>query len=507
MSRGCLLLVLLFTTLGSIVKAQKIVYSEPDRDDNRRMNFEVIGKIGGNFMVYKSYRNANWISILDNDMKQVARVDQNYLPDNDRVVNVDFFPYQDFVYMIYQYRKRNVLYCSAAKIDGLGRQIGSLIELDTTQVNFGADNKIYSVITSEDKSRLMVFKINSRNKRNYLITTVLLDDQLNQLHKSRLSMPMDDRDNYLNEFHLDNEGDLVFTKFDRVNNENIGASAFVVKYATADSFQFNNLNPGDQVFFDELKIKTDNYNKRYFLTSFFYSQRRGNVEGYYFYVWDKKTGQRVIEDTVSFSDQLRKEARGSASTRAAFNDYFIRNIILRRDGGFLIASEAFYTSSRGGGYNRYNYLYGSPFMRSYDYYYYSPYYGNGFYGNRFNDFNNTRYQADNVVISSFDKNGRREWNSVIAKQQFDDQTDDLLSFQIMNTGGQLHFLFNNMEKRLQLLNDFSVEPTGKIIRNPTLKNLDRGYDFMPKFAKQVSARQVLIPCVYRNYICFAKLEF
>jgi len=77
----------------------------------------------------------------------------------------------------------------------------------------------------------------------------------------------------------------------------------------------------------------------------------------------------------------------------------------------------------------------------------------------------------------------------------------------MNTGGELHFLFNNLEKRLQLLNDFSLEPGGKINRNPTLKNLDRGYDFMPKYAKQVSARQMIIPCVYRNYICFAKLEY
>ena len=34
--------------------AQKIVYSEPDRDDNRRMNFEIIGKTGGNFLIYKN---------------------------------------------------------------------------------------------------------------------------------------------------------------------------------------------------------------------------------------------------------------------------------------------------------------------------------------------------------------------------------------------------------------------------------------------------------------------
>ncbi|MET0636385.1 MAG: hypothetical protein ABWZ25_10190 [Chitinophagaceae bacterium] len=508
MSKRRLFVLLVIMLAGVSAGAQKIVYSEVDKDDSRRLNFEIIGKINGNFLIYKSLRNNNWISILDNDMKQVSRIDQTYLPDNDRVINVDFFAFPDFAYMIYQYRKKNVIHCAAAKINGEGKLMEELRELDTTQLNFGGDNKIYSVIASEDKSKILVFKVNSKNKKNYLITTVLFDNNLNLLKKSRLSMPMQDRDDYLDEFVLDNDGDLVFTKFDRVNNENIGTSAFVVKYAQADSFLVQDLKPGEKVYFDEIHIKPDNFNKRYFLTSFYYTQRRGNVEGYYFYIWDKVTGLTVAEDTLAFSDELRREARGNASTKSAFNDYFIKNIITRRDGGFLIASESFYTSSRGGAWNRYNYLYGSPFARSYDYYSYSPYY-NGIYGmgNRWNDYQNMRYQADNIVISSYDKTGRKEWNSVIAKQQFDDQTDDLISYQLMNTGGELHFLFNNMEKRLQLLNDFSLAPGGKINRNPTLKNLDRGYDFMPKFAKQVSARQMIIPCVYRNYICFAKLEY
>ena len=63
-----------------------------------------------------------------------------------------------------------------------------------------------------------------------------------------------------------------------------------------------------------------------------------------------------------------------------------------------------------------------------------------------------RYQADNIVVMSFDKNGQPEWTNVISKEQFDDQTDDLISYQVMNTGGQLHVLFNNIYYQLTLLN-------------------------------------------------------
>ena len=77
----------------------------------------------------------------------------------------------------------------------------------------------------------------------------------------------------------------------------------------------------------------------------------------------------------------------------------------------------------------------------------------------------------------------------------------------MNTGGELHFLYNQEERRAQLLTDITITPGGEVTRNPTLKNLDRGYEFLPKFAKQVSSRQMIIPCFRNNYICFAKLDY
>ena len=246
------ILIVLLVFAGISAGAQRLVYSEPEKDDTRRLNFEIVGKINGNFLIYKNIRNKNWIALLDNDMKQVGSVEQDYLPANDKVINVDFFPYTDFAYMIYQYRKKNIIHCIAAKIDGNGNKVGDLVELDTTLVNFGADNKIYSVVTSEDKSRIMVFKINSKNKKLYFITTLLLDDKLTLLKKSRLSMPMNDRDDYLNEFQLDNEGDLIFTKFDRVNNENIGEAAFVIKYARADSFLINNSPSPSKITYNSL---------------------------------------------------------------------------------------------------------------------------------------------------------------------------------------------------------------------------------------------------------------
>ncbi len=487
--------------------SQRIVYSEPDKEDSRRLEFDIVGKIKGNFLIYKQIRNRNWIVVLDNDMLQIGKEEQDYVPANDRMINVDFFPYGDFAYMIYQFQKKNIVYCMMSRIGADGKKIGDVMELDTTHIGFAADNNIYTVLGSEDKSKIGIFKINSRNRRMYYMTTMLYDDKLQLIKKSRLPVPMEERNDFLTDFNLDNDGDIVFSKFVRTGNDNITSASFVVKHALADTLTYRELKL-EKTFLDEIHIKVDNFNKRYILTSFYYAERRGNIDGLYFYVWDKKTEKPVLEDVAIFSDELKKEARGDASQKMAFNDYFIRDVITRRDGGFIIGGEAYYTTSRFNSFSRWDYLYGSPYMSPYynNYYYYSPYYSRFWWRSRSTN-QAVRYHADNIAILSYSPDGKLEWSNVIGKSQFDDESDDLISYQLMNTGGEIRFLFNQPERRNNLLTDFSITPKGEMTRNPTLKNLDKGYEFMPKYGKQVSARQMIIPCAYRNYICFAKIDY
>ncbi|MBB1283015.1 hypothetical protein HRH25_01425 [Flavisolibacter sp. BT320] len=494
-----------FTALTS--HAQKIVYSDIDDDDNRRMQFEIIGKVQGNFLIYKNIRNKNYISVYNNEMEQVTREEMDFASD-DRILNIDFVPFQDFTYMIYQFEKKRVVYCNAVKIDGSGKRSSEVMTLDTAHIGFGGNNKIYNTIFSEDKSKLMVFKINSKNRERYILTTLLFDNSLTPIRRSQMVIPMEEYKDALEEFQIDNDGDLVFTKFTRNNNETIQGSQLMYKAAMIDTLLTINVQP-EKLFLDNLHIKADNANDRFFVTSFYYSKKRGDVEGFYFYVWDKATRQPVLQNSIALSEELRREARGNnTNVKSAFNDYFIRNIIVRRDGGFIINTESYYTTSRGGQWNRFNYLYGYP-MSMYDYYsVYSPY--NSWYwrrGNMFNGRSNVRYNADNITVLSFNNTGNLEWSNVIHKEQFDDESDDRISYQTMNTGGQIHYVFNIDEKRALLLNDFTLSPDGQITRNPTLKNLDRGFEFMPKFGKQVSSYQMIIPCYYRNSICFAKVEF
>jgi len=489
--------------------AQKISYSEPERDDNKRTNFDILGKIGSNYLVYKNNRNDHEMSVYSSDMHLISKNDLN--PANERWINVDFIPYSEHAWMIYQYQQKSILYCMAVKIDSSGKPMSKPLELDTTRIGWAASNKIYTTIFSDDKKQIMVFKINSKNQKNFLFTTLLFDNNMKLIvDKTRLWLPMEERNDYFTDFILDNDGDLVFGKLVRTNSNNyISKVSLVTKPATSDTFIVRDMNTGDKML-DEVKIKADNTNNRYLFTAFYYKQKRGNIEGLYTTSWDKATRSLYKESFIVFNDELRGMAKSSdANVRMAFNDYFINNIITKRDGGFLLVSESQYTTSRAGGFNRWDYMrWNNPWLSPADYYYYSPTYYSWYSPfNRYSTQVPTRYHAENILILSFDKDGKVAWTNVIPKAQYDDESDNLISHQIMNTGGELHFLFNQYERKNLLLSDQSIGPDGKVTRYPTLKNLDKGYEFMPRHGKQVSAWEMIVPCMYRNYLCFAKVEF
>lgn len=485
--------------------AQQIFYSQPDNNDSRNMNFDIIGKINENYLVYKNIRNNNAISIYNSEMDETNKVSLKMLPD--RTLDVEFIAYPDYALMIYQFQKKNILYCMAAKLDSGGKLLQDPVVLDTSHIRFFADKKVYSVIHSEDKNQIMVFKIEKID--DYFNFTTLLFDNLLQLHHlSRIPTNFQGKKFIFSNFLISNLGNLIFTAGNRSSSKDfIKQLQFVVKPANSDSFHIMEI-PLNGRYLDEIKPKIDNLNTNYLLNSFYYTSKRGNTEGMFTAVINEKTNNLVTETFAQFSDSLRANVKAKGNNKMALNDFFIRNVILKKDGGFLLTAEDFYSQSRGNPWNRWDYLYGYPFYNYYSpYSFYSPFYFNN-YGNPYGfGGDDTRYYYNNILVLSLDSTGKYEWTNVIGKSQYDDQTDNFLSYALMITGGELHFVFNENNRRSYLLADRSINGDGNITRVPPMHNLDRGYEFMPRFAKQVSASELLVPCIYRNIICFARIQF
>lgn len=498
--------IILILVLPLIATAQKVTYSDYDRDDSKDMNFEIIGKMNGNFLIYKNNRWKHRITILDNEMVAKENINLDFIPD--KTFNVDFIIYPDFFYMVYQYQKKNVLYCMAVKMDGNGKKISEPQQIDTTRIPILADNKIYTTINSEDKQKIVVFKVHKKSD-NYTIVSMLYDANFQLLHKNRQGIQLDDRrDNYDN-FSVDNDGNFVFTKDSKTGSKESSSVLSLITLApTEDTFAYHPIDL-EKHYVDDVRLKPDNLNKRYLIHSFYSKKSRGSIEGLFTMAWVRLNNLPTANAFIPINDSIRDEAKQEGQLRFALDNFFIRQVVIKKDGGYILIAEDYSTEVRSNtsGFNSMNRWDNNPYYYSTNsYYYYNRYYGyyrpmSSFY----NQQQSTRYYYNNILIIDINKYGREGWTRIIHKDQFDDDNDNFLSYSTMTSGGEIHFLFNTNRKN-QIIADNSITPSGEMRRNPTLKSMEKGYEFMPRLSKQITTKQIIVPCSYRGNICFAKVD-
>lgn len=496
----------LFLIAAQPLLAQNITYSAVHSESAKDANFEILGKVGANYLVFKNIRDKNIIQVFDKNMVELSNDRLKEIPE--RVLNVDFVTYPDYVLMVYQYKRNSVLYCEAMKLDANGKMIASVLNIDTTRIGFQSGNDIYSTIFSEDKKNILIYKLHDKNDRLNVVTK-LYNQDLQLQDSTRSVVPFNDRREVFSPFQITNDGTIFFTKETKPGSrENIGELEVITNKLRSNTFKATAINLQSK-FIDGVQIKIDNLNNNFIINSFYYQNKRSaSIEGLFSALISKETDS-VKSVFNRFDDSLRSKINSSSQFRYAFDNMFLRNIFVKRDGGYVLVAEDYSTQSLGSNnsWNRWDYLYGNPYSMSNNYYYWNnPYYRY----NRFNNYNTartTRYYYDNILIMSLDSSLKMSWNNVILKKQMDDDDDSFLSYGTMNAGGEINFLYIEKERNTQIISNQSISTYGKLYRYPTLKTRERGYQFMPRLSKQVGAKQMIIPCVYRGNLCFAKVDF
>jgi hypothetical protein len=493
----------LFLSVHASVLSQRVTYSEVLREDNRNMNFEILGNFNGNYLVYKNTQRKHRIAIYDKEMKLTNTVKLDFI--SDKTFNVDFITYPDYFILFYQYQKGSNIYCNAAKLDGEGKMIGQEMALDTTRISFFADNKIYYLTNSEDKQKILLYKMLRKNE-TLALTTSLFNSSLEKIDSTSNVFTYDDRRESYGDLELDNEGTFYYTKETNRNRSDFITKLEIISHKpNSNAFMLKEL-PLDDKRIVSVDFKIDNLNQLIFINSFNFKKNNTNVDGLFTAVLNKSDLSERQRAYNLFNDSLRSRLTNSGDWRTAYDNFYIKNVVLKKDSGILITMEDYYSQNRGLN-NRFNRYFYDPFYYSSPNYYrfqrsYSSYYWNDPYRNTDRDI---VYNYNDLLIFNFSKNLKVDWSNVINKKQSDVETDNFLSFATMNMGSEIHYFF--VDKNKQVINDFALQPNGEIKRYATIKSGELGYTFMPRLLKQVSSRQVIVPCIFRNFIGFAKIDF
>jgi hypothetical protein len=498
-----ILTVFLLFIFPAISFSQIVTYSEALKDDIKNTNFEIVGKVSGNILVFRNNRSDYAIAVYDNQMKLKELVPLDFLPE--KTFNVNFIAYPDFIYLIYQYQIKKAVYCAAVKLDAEAKVINQPIGLDTTEIG-SHSNKIYTTVNSEDKQKILLVKALKQNT-SLTIATILLDNNLQIIKKTRQDLAFNDSKSIYDNFLVDNDGDLAFNISAKASGkEYFDQLELITKPALADTFTINNIDLKGR-YTNDIFIKADNLNKHYIINTLFYIEKKGDAQGLYANIWDKQSNNSFSNVYITFGDSVKMALKNTSRVKEVLNDFIIKNVVVKKDGGYiLMAEDCSVDQSNGNGvnhYNRWDYFYNSMYMSPFGYNpnYYNPYNPYGF-----NNIQTTTYNYKNVFVVSIDKYGKPEWNNAIYKDQSSDNDDNALSFGTFTTGGEIHLLFNELVKRTLVLSDNSITADGNTNKNAQI-NPDKGYNFLPRFGKQVGAKQFVTLCSYRGSVCFAKIEY
>ncbi len=482
------LIALLFTCVPS-ASAQEITYSAYQKYDLRQGDFSVVGKTAGRLYTYRSTSEGYFLDAWDDSMQLTATVILDFFPT--KIYETRFIAYTDKIIVIYQSLERGKVVQHAAKLNGQGRLQGTPLNLDSAKTGFfGPARSYFSSAVSDDKHYLAVYAANAHGS-NIDLSATILDDNLQGAGRFTHVYENGERVE-AGDAMIGNDGTLYIPAMTPISYQGFLSTLKLLSVKRGERQVITAQLPLSGNYAASPYLRIDNSKARIYFGGFYSSKKNGNYEGILYAIYDPASNTFSSQRMIPFSAELKNNT-GERNTKRAFNNYKTRQLIVKTDGGFVLNAESYATSERSTG---------------------SPYgYGSGFYPMSYGPFMNTgrtirEYRYEDVLVLSCNGEGAIEWNAFVRKDQYSQEDGGLFSsYALLNTGGSLSFLYNNLSGRRSSIQLATLDGEGKTeIRSLAMNGADDP-DWIPKSGRQVSGHELIVPCIRKRQICFVKLSF
>lgn len=462
--------------------AQEVFYTPYENYDWRAGDYAIAGKINGLQYIYRSNANGYYLDAYDDNMEKTATVVLDFF--SGKVYDTKFVTFTDHMIVFYQSAEGGKLTQYAALLNDKGLLQKRPVVIDAAkQPFFGNARSYFRMAVSEDKKRIIVYEASTKgNVVNADCTW--LDDQLSVLSKCHTSFTAEN-DVEVGEGLLHNDGTFYMSAYTPTGSRSYADQLFLL-VLPQDERRFTAKElPLNAMYAAGTYMKLDNTNDKVYIAGFYSDKKNGFYEGVLYAYYNLKTGSYEPAKFIAFNDNALASDKNK---KRAFSDYQVRNLIVKNDGGFVLIAEDYFVTTR----NSY-----SPGFGYYSFYY--PTMGASV----------REYNYRDILAMSYDADGQRQWRSFVRKDQYSQEDGGMFSsFAMVNTGGALGFLFNDFNTTRSRVQLASLDGDGKIsIQALTTARSNDDADWMPRQAKQVAAREIVVPCLRKRQICFAKIVF
>jgi len=474
---------LLLLLLTGALQAQDVIYSQYDKYDFRNGDYAIVGKTGNYLYTYLYGADGATLSAYDDSMNKIATVLLDFFPE--KIYEVKFISYPDKIIVLYQAIESNKVIQYAATLDEKGRLRGRPVQLGTVKTGLlGATRTYFSSAISENKQTILIYS--ARDKGNEIeFEAKWLDDKLTITKRSNLSFNTDNSIKH-GEVNISNDGAVYMAVYSETGTLNYANQYWIMSLAPgATKFDAKELVL-DEKFAANGYMKVDNVNHQVYFGGFYSDKKNGDFNGIIFADLDIASGVYTSRKLIPFDNNLITTV-GAKHKNHAFDNYEVKQLIVRNDGGFVLISEVHFVTTRSN---------------------YSPGIGYGAYFSPNMATMVHEFHYNDIMALSCDKDGVRKWGSYIPKEQYSQEDNGIFSsYALLNTGGTLAFLYNDFniaQARLQLA---TIGADGKTdVRSFTTENTDDP-NWVNRQGKQVAARELIVPCFNKKQICFARVAF
>jgi hypothetical protein len=478
------LLWVLSSLIAGSARAQDVVYSPYEKFDFHNGEYDVIGMTGGTLYTYRNTPDGAQLDAFDDSMNKEATIILDFFPA--KIYSTRFVSYPDRIIALYQALESNKVVQYAALMDDKARLKNKPIELGNVKTGiFGAMKTYFYSAVSEDKKKILIYTISDKNGK-VEFDGKLLDDSLKLIQHAHTSFSVD-KMLTAGEVNVANDGTIYLSSFTTTGSQNYADRYWVLTLAPGETKFVPHPLALDNHFAAAGYLKLDNVNGKVYFGGFYTSARNGNYEGVIFASYDMNTGVFPTTKFIPFDEQLTDKAAHRRRANA-FDNFMVRQLIVKNDGGFVMISEVSYMTTRSS---------------------FAP--GLGYYSNFYSPYNSTlirEFHYDDIMAIAYSKDGVREWDVVIPKEQYSQEDGGVFSsYLLLNTGGAIGFLYNDFNYKQSRIQLSTVEPGGEAHTSSFAAEGSDGPDWLPRAGKQVAARVLIVPCLHKRQICFAKVVF
>lgn len=472
----------LLSCIASLVRAQDVLYSEYEKFDYRNDAYSVVGMCGGRLYTYVKQGGNAMLNAYDDSMNKLATVLLDFFPA--RIYETRFIAYPDKIIALYQGLEGNKVIQYAALLDEKGRLKGRPVELGNEKTGiFGATQSYFSSAVSENKKWILVYSAEDDGSE-VKFEGKWLDDQLVIQKRSKATFKTDNRVEH-GEVHTGNDGTVYMAAYTTVGAQDYADQYWILTLPVGG----NKFEPKELMLHDLFAaggyMKLDNTNGKVYFGGFYSTKKNGGYDGVVFSTLDMAAGSVPTGKLLPFDEKL-VNAAGNRRRGHPFDNFQVRQLIVKNDGGFVLISEEEYVITRS------NYTPGFGYYSAY-----SPYMTNTV----------REYHFDDILSLSYNADATLQWHSFIRKDQYSQEDGGVFSsYALLNTGGTLAFLFNDYNARRSTIQLATLSSDGQTnVRGFAAEGNDYP-DWLPKSGKQVAARTLVVPCFHKRQICFARVE-